>query len=426
MLDLKHDYIFATVDPPMKSIFKILLPALLFVTACGESDGPLPEQLDSRGRILEIRPYGSYSIAEVEAMMLEFNPALPQLIEAKYGADLYVILYETPDWNGRMTYASGMLAVPQSPDGSKHGFISYQHGTVLDKVGVPTRGQGEWQLGAILASNGFLCSMPDYLGLGYGPGPHPYIHAATEASASIDMLRASRNALRKLKKGWNTQLYLIGYSQGGHATMAMHRELQQRHKSEFPVTASVPMAGPYDVSGVQEGVIVSRSPYPTPGYLPYIVYSYEMVYDFFPGDIKDIFKAPYDSIVDASIKSQTVGMGTLNNLVTPVPRDMVKDEFMAEYEGNGGHPFRAALRDNDLWNWVPETPLVMMFCQGDDQVSYVNAEYCYNKMIEQGADPRLVRLFPVDPALNHADCAVPTFMLAKFLIDSLVAVSPVE
>ena len=411
----------------MKSILPYLFPALLCLTACGENDGPLPQQVDNRGRVLEVKPYDSFTIEEVEALMRDINPALPQLIRAEYPADLYTILYETPDWNGKMTYASGMLAVPKTGSQTKHGIISYQHGTVLDKAGVATRGQGEWQLGAILASNGFICSMPDYLGLGYGPGPHPYIHSATEASASVDMIRASRNSLAGLGIGWNKQLYLIGYSQGGHATMALHRDIQLNHSGEFKVTAAVPMAGPYDVSGVQEGVIVSHNTYPTPGYLPYIVYTYDMIYDVLPGEPRSAFKAPYDSIIDYAIKSQLVGMGTLNNQVTPVPRDMVKDAFMAEYENNPAHPLKAALRDNDLWRgWVPTSHVRMFYCEADDQVSYLNAVYCYNKFMDQGADPSLVKLFSVDPALNHSDCAVPSMLLAKWFIDSIVRVTPIE
>ena len=178
---------------------------------------------------------------------------------------------------------------------------------------------------------------------------------------------------------------------------------------------------------MQEGVIVSHNPYPTPGYLPYIVYTYDMIYDVVPGDPKSIFKAPYDSIIDAVIKSQMVGMGTLNSQVTPVPRDMVKDVFMQEYENNNAHPLKVALRYNDLWRgWVPNTHTRLFFCEADDQVSYLNAEYCYNKFMDQGGDPSLIKLFSVDPTLNHGDCAVPSMLLAKWFIDSIISVTPVE
>ena len=44
------------------------------------------------------------------------------------------------------------------------------------------------------------------------------------------------------------ELFLLGYSEGGYATMALHRELQQFHSDEFTVTASAPMAGPWSTT----------------------------------------------------------------------------------------------------------------------------------------------------------------------------------
>jgi hypothetical protein len=49
--------------------------------------------------------------------------------------------------------------------------------------------------------------------------------------------------------GLDGRLFLIGYSQGGHATAAAHRELEARHANEFTVTAAAPMAGALDLSG---------------------------------------------------------------------------------------------------------------------------------------------------------------------------------
>ena len=43
----------------------------------------------------------------------------------------------------------------------------------------------------------------------------------------------------------NGQLFLMGYSHGGHVTMALHRELEQYHANEITITASAPMAGAY-------------------------------------------------------------------------------------------------------------------------------------------------------------------------------------
>ena len=34
--------------------------------------------------------------------------------------------------------------------------------------------------------------MPDYLGMGESPGLHPYVHGESEATATLDMIRAAR------------------------------------------------------------------------------------------------------------------------------------------------------------------------------------------------------------------------------------------
>lgn len=86
-------------------------------------------------------------------------------------------------------------------------------------------------------------SLPDYLGLGDSPGRHLYCHSKTEATASIDLYVLQK--LCQLKNVlYNDQLFIFGYSQGGHAAMATTREIQLNHSDEFTITASAPMSGP--------------------------------------------------------------------------------------------------------------------------------------------------------------------------------------
>src|ERR1051326_8920384 len=106
----------------------------------------------------------------------------------------------------------------------------------------------ELVVGLAFATSGYAVAMPDYLGLGDSPGLHPYHHARSEATASVDMLRAARAFCAANGFQLNGRLFLAGYSQGGHATMALLRELETWHMNEFTVTACAPMAGAYDRS----------------------------------------------------------------------------------------------------------------------------------------------------------------------------------
>ena len=72
---------------------------------------------------------------------------------------------------------------------------------------------------------GYNVVMPDYIGMGESPGLHPYCHGASEATATIDMIRAVREAQTlDMIPGMtadNGEMFVTGYSQEacghGHA-----------------------------------------------------------------------------------------------------------------------------------------------------------------------------------------------------------------
>ena len=113
----------------------------------------------------------------------------------------------------------------------------------------PSERRGGWELAGVGAALGYVAVAPDYLGLGESRGFHPYVHAATEASAAIDLLYAAQEFAEKQKFPLNGQLFLTGYSQGGHASMALHRELERNYSKIFPVSAAAHLSGPYSISG---------------------------------------------------------------------------------------------------------------------------------------------------------------------------------
>jgi hypothetical protein len=76
--------------------------------------------------------------------------------------------------------------------------------------------------------------------------------------------------------------------------MALHRELERYHTNEFTVTASAPMAGPYDMSGVELNDILSPRCPPNPYYAAYVLVAYQSVYSLTPG-WSDLLVPPYDT-----------------------------------------------------------------------------------------------------------------------------------
>ena len=76
------------------------------------------------------------------------------------------------------------------------------------------------------------------------------------------MIRAAREFITNdLNLIDNSQVFLTGYSQGGHACMATHKYIHENSlQSEFDVIASAPCSGPYDLSGIMADTIMSQHP----------------------------------------------------------------------------------------------------------------------------------------------------------------------
>lgn len=178
------------------------------------------------------------------------------------------ITYMTENYDGTEVEASGLILIPVVSGSSK--LTSFQHST-LAKDSNPEIDQerrapsylpvdnDEIHLSASLfASNGYMISAPDYIGYGSTKDMfHPYEHAQTTATTSYDMLVAAREYAEflevKIKADKDTgeeELYLLGYSQGGNSTMALHKYIEETHSDKFTITRSAMGAGAYHKSAV--------------------------------------------------------------------------------------------------------------------------------------------------------------------------------
>ncbi|MGY4101155.1 lipase family protein [Nocardia sp. R16R-3T] len=135
--------------------------------------------------------------------------------------------------SGRTTQpASGALYIPAgTPPSSGWPIIAFDHGTSglgrgcggqSDPLAYPaqTIAGDEDALLRYLTSRGFAVVAPDYLGLGvFDTGIHPYLGIETEATATIDIVRAVRSAHPELSRTWA----VMGTSQGGQAALGTAR-----------------------------------------------------------------------------------------------------------------------------------------------------------------------------------------------------------
>lgn len=364
-----------------------------------------------RGKILSATLLDTLSRVTIQFL---FNSAgIP--IQAQYDVQVYKLVYETiGPWGGR-TWASGTLSLPVGL-AQPLPLASYQHGTIVRTNDAPSSGGGqEVFIGVAFATTGYAGAIPDYLGLGTSEGLHPYHHARSEATACVDLLRAARAFCAS--NGWtlNGQLFLCGYSQGGHATMALHRELELYHTNEFEVTASAPMAGAYDLSGVTTTDVLSGRPQPNPYYFAYVLAAYQSVYKFAPS-LADLLAPPWNTTLPPLFLGNS-SSSQINAVMPSDPTRILKPEVLAAFRSNPHHPFRVALRDNDLYAWTPRAPMRLYHCSGDRDVIPANSQVALNSFHSRGATH--VQLFDPVPGGDHGACAMPSLLAAKAWFDSL-------
>jgi hypothetical protein len=339
------------------------------------------------------------------------------------GIELFKITYTTVDVFGKPDTASGLIILPAT--GKKSFFpVIYQHGTVDNRNDVPSNVKGGWEAGAVFAGLGFFTMLPDYLGLGTSRGYHPYVHAASQSWAASDMLQAAVSFAANAGISLNEKLFITGYSQGGHASMALHRDLERKPISGFKVAAASHLSGPYSISTSMLDILLSNAEYGYSGYVPHTLLAYNPIYKLY-ANINQVIRPPYLDIV-LRRQREEIGLGQMNTLLTEalkkdfgkaIPSYIFQDSVVNNIRNNPNHPVRLALRDNDTYDWTPKVPTRILYCKADEQVVYTNAILADSVMRSRGAQN--ITLKDLNPTFSHGQCVEPALLNTVSFFKSL-------
>jgi len=317
--------------------------------------------------------------------------------QVRNGVDAYRLIYATTDVNGAPTTASGLFVLPRT-HAARLRAVSYTHGTLAARADAPSRSLDSLAgAGALLFGGaGFATVAPDYLGLGDGPGPHPYLHAGSEATASLDMLRAARGFAARHHRALEPGTLVTGFSQGGQAAMALGRLLQDGADPGFRLRALAPMSGPYDLEHAQLPATLSGrldslvSNY----YLSYAMLAWQPIYRVFARP-EDVWNGDWPARAARLLDGRHDDVAILERLP---PR--LSQLFTPAFRARLAHPaggLAAALRANDTTcDWRPRVPVRLYAARGDRQVAYANSRHCAARLRAHGAGVRLVDVGAVD------------------------------
>ena len=374
----------------------------------------------------------SQSLVSINTMATKTVPQVQSYLNA-YGWDYsnmnlnpvnsFKVTYNTTDVHGNSTVASGAVYIPQMTSCSHAPILAYEHGTEFRRTNVPSNNKYVGQ-GLYFSTTGYITVMPDYLGLGDNQGIHLYQHAETEATVTLDLIKAVREYLDTASNTIqdNGELFLTGYSHGGHAAMATNKYIEENSlTSEFKVIAAAPLSGAYDQTGAQFDLIFDGdSNYYASPFLPYILASYQEAY----GDLYQNYNEIYDASHATNIESYIT---TANHTGTQwtimlgsnyynFMQDSVLQNLLADSDRDS-HPINVALRKNNVYDWVPLNPVKMIYCGNDSMVSPLNATVTLDTMISLGATE--VEALNVLATGDHNGCFIPATTHALAWFDSM-------
>jgi pimeloyl-ACP methyl ester carboxylesterase len=315
-------------------------------------------------------------------------------IEIAHGFTSYRLKYLTTQFDGSIVEATGLVAVPNKKD--QLSVVVYLHGTNAQRNSAPSSAGSQEGLlvSALAAGSAHILVAPDLIGLGESYDVHPYLYSETTVSTSLDFLSASKSWMQSSISGfvWPNSLFLIGFSQGGHATFALHRELERQLNPPFTVAASAPVAGPFQLREISLSQAMTGLTDSHEYYLGYLASAYAQIYN---QPIHTLLREPYaGSIPSAFDGSRTVD--EITKVLPELPVDMFTEEFLQAYRANQPHWFLDALEENSVLNWIPKAPVRIYYGENDIDVLPQEALEAEEWMRVQGADVTAISVGPRD------------------------------
>ena len=394
-----------------------IIPA--FILSCSkETPSPVYKNFVSKELSLQLtKEYLSGlvdAVSETNPEVLEIKPLIVNDIT------VYKIIYKTTV-NNQEINASGLVCIPATP--GDYPVLSFQNGTNTVNAFAPSEFPSDYSYNMIelIASLGYIVVIADYPGFGASASiPHPYLITGPTVRSLVDILYAVKELAASELPGINliNEYYLLGYSQGGWATLALHKALELDYSDDFNLSGSACGAGPYNIYLLMQGMI-NVTTYPMPVYLGYIANAYT-AYNQFTNPVTDIFNEPYASRI-SSLYTGLLTSSEINNQLTPSIPGLIKPDFLSGFESAPEYSsVRDALNNNSISAWHSYKPLLLLHGANDKDVNPVSTENIYSAMIEAGTSEDICKKVII-PDADHGSGIIPALMQGILFLNDLKA-----
>ncbi len=344
-----------------------------------QNNPPIPE-IHERGEISKSQSLGTFTPNDIQQIFDAVNIQIP--FELKYSVEVLSVEYFTIDKDDNITKVSGAFMIPEGIINMP--LLSIQHGTETKSdlaASVAPNNSTEGMFGLITASMGYYTLIPDYIGFGVSDLTHPYMHMASIVPSVIDFMSAGKSYASENQITLDGKVFLTGYSEGGYVTLGIQKAIEEQYSNEFKLTAVAPCAGPYDLKGMTDTIFMADN-YSTPAYIGYFLTSYNEIYEW--NRLADIFNAPYA----AKMIGLYNGSKTWGEVINQLPasfEDLINPDFVNAYNNGNEADFLAAVKENTILDWLPQTPIHFFHGDADDIVPYQNVLTVIERFNSNGA-----------------------------------------
>ena len=419
------------------SLSIVLASSLLLLSGCGEdrNEGVNSVPVPGQSQFISAEVIDEVSAS---AMLSIVNASLDPTAKNAFAYKAVKITYLTSGENDEPIVASGLLVVPSATaeyqafrvangeDPFTVSMLCDNHGTIFTDAEAPTNievknGMPDYPLAVSMTGYaGFAGIYPDYIGYGVSNKvhPHPYMLKKSSVRASLDMIKASMKYMQDTGVAINYQLFISGYSQGGHLAMALAEKVEKEFDG-VSLKGVAPMAGPYLVDAFGDATLKAGAKMAVPAFMAWMADSYSNTYSNLTLDemVLDSKLPAFTGLFDGS--NSLVDVQTA--LMLPLGANtewLFKSTFISDYESTPSHKFRTMLKQNNVGEYAATTKIKLIHCTNDDVIPAAmtaGVEMKLNSFGSTSVETLYITGVDANASLGesvHGNCARPAYQQA--------------
>ncbi|MYE07624.1 MAG: hypothetical protein F4X95_02595, partial [Oligoflexia bacterium] len=232
----------------------------------------------------------------------------------------------------------------------------------------------------MLALQGYIVLAPDYTGYGSSDDiRHPYLHRKSVTQTSLDMFFSVTEALKEYDISSTKDVYVMGYSQGGHGAIAFAEGFQGKNTSDFAIRALAAGGGPYNMLETirelfDKNVITKITTL-------LFMQAYAHIYNW---DLDSIIrKDSYKEVIESAFEYEDT-KEPANKIPSKVD-DLFQSQFIEDIQKGRNDSIQKALEENSVHNWAPSMPVLLFHARNDTIVPNSNMKMAYNSFNRNGS-----------------------------------------